>query len=72
MIREAEGTNSHLMPVYVSLDGLPSKASLRITGYWPTLVGSKTPGVAIFEERRCVVAGCQKGRVEADVGGTGN
>jgi hypothetical protein len=72
MIREAEGTNSHLMPVYVSLDGLPSKASLRITGYWPTLVGSKTPGVAIFEERRCVVAGCQKERVEADVGGTGN
>lgn len=72
MIREAERTNSHLMPVYVSFDGLPSKASLRITGYWPTFVGSKTPGAAIFEERRGVVAGCQRERVKADVGGTGN
>lgn len=33
--------------MYVSLEGLPSSSSLRITGYWPAFVGSKTPGAAI-------------------------
>jgi hypothetical protein len=41
--------SSHLTPVYVSLEALPSKASLRMTGYLPAFVGSTIPGAAIAD-----------------------
>lgn len=37
----------HLTPVYVSLDVLPSRASLKIMGYFAGFVGSIGPGAAI-------------------------
>jgi hypothetical protein len=37
----------HLMPVYTSVDFLPSRASLKTTGYLPALVGSIIPAAAM-------------------------
>ena len=39
-VAEKAGRYLHRTPVYASLEDLPSRASLRITGYFPGLVGS--------------------------------
>jgi hypothetical protein len=48
------------MPVYVSLDGLPSSASLRMTGSLPGFVGSKSPEVAAIVTSDHVVVGVEQ------------
>lgn len=62
------------MPVYVSLEGLPNNASLRMTGYWPGFVGSKSPGAAIAGGMSGECCRFPLEDVEVDVGveGTGD